>query len=196
MHQTLEDRLLLLKHTTNEHSTVSVKRILRILSGKGRLLILILLSLPFCLPLPLPGMSVPFGLLIAFLGIRMTFGKGIWLPLRLLSKKIKTSLLKKIVKKTQWLMKKMQVWTHPRLQWMNIHPVMKIVNGIIISLLGLALALPIPIPFSNITAAWAIFIISFGIMKDDGVFTLLGYLMFLITIVIYALIGTSINAIV
>ena len=193
--QTLEDRLLLLKDLTEEQSHISIRKILRILSGKGRLLILILLALPFCLPLPLPGMSVPFGLLIAFFGVRMTLGKGMWLPSKILSKKIKTSpILKKILKKTLWLVKITQGWSHPRLQWMSMHPVMKIVNGLVIALLGLALAVPFPIPFSNVTAAWAIFILSFGIMKDDGIFILLGYVLLLITLVIYTLIGTSITA--
>jgi hypothetical protein len=196
MHKTLEDRLLLLKDTAEEQSHISIRKILQTLSGKGRLLILIILTLPFCLPLPLPGMSVPFGLLIAFFGVRMTLGKGIWLPSKILSKKIKTTLLKKILKKTLWLVKKTQVWTHPRLQWMSIHPVMQVANGFVIAILGLALAVPFPIPFSNITAAWAIFILSFGIMEDDGIFILLGYLLLLITLVIYTLIGTSINAMV
>jgi hypothetical protein len=196
MHQTLQDRLLLLQHTSEKQDSVHIKTILEILSGKGRLVILILLTLPFCLPLPLPGMSVPFGLLIAFFGVRMAFGKGIWLPQRILSKKIKTHLLKKIVTKTLWLVKKMQVLTHPRLYWMCFHPVMKVVNGIVIAILGVALAIPIPIPFSNITAAWAIFILSFGIMEDDGLFILIGYLLLLITAVIYAIIGTSISSIV
>jgi hypothetical protein len=152
-----------------------------------------LLALPFCLPIPLPGMSVPFGLLIAFFGARMAFGKGIWLPQIILSKKAKSSHIKKIVHKTLKLVKKMQVWTHPRLQWMTGHPVMNVVNGIAICLVGLALAMPIPIPFSNITAAWSIFIICFGIIEDDGIFTLIGYLMFFITMVIYGFIGTSIS---
>ncbi len=195
-YQGLESRLWALQHTAEEHHFISIKKILQILSGKGRLLILMLLSLPFCLPIPLPGMSIPFGLLIAFFGIRMAFGQGIWLPERWINKKMKTTHIKKIVKKTLWLVKKMQVWTHPRLQWMTDHPVMKVVNGIVICLVGLALAMPIPIPFSNITAAWSIFIICFGIMEDDGVFTLIGYLMFLITIVIYTIIGTSLSSIV
>jgi hypothetical protein len=196
MYQTLEDRLVLLKHTANEQTSIPIRKILEILSGKGRLLILILLTLPFCLPLPLPGMSVPFGLLIAFFGVRMTLGKGIWLPKRIVSKKIKTHLLKKIVTKTLWLMKKMQVLTHPRLYWMCFNPVMKVVNGIVIAILGLALAIPFPIPFSNITAAWAIFILCFGLMEDDGLFILIGYLLLLVTLVIYTIIGTSISAIV
>ena len=192
--QTLQECLLRLKETAEEQTTISVRTILQTLSGKGRLLILMLLSLPFCLPIPLPGLSVPFGLLIAFIGIRITFAKHLWLPSRILSKKVQSSLIKKIVNKTMRVVKKMQVWTHPRLMWLAFHPIMHIVNGLIIFFLGIALALPIPIPFSNITAAWGVFIISLGIIEDDGIFILVGQFIFLITIIIYAIIGTSIQA--
>lgn len=192
--QTLQDCLLRLKETAEEQTTVSVRTILQILSGKGRLLILMLLSLPFCLPIPLPGLSIPFGLLIAFIGIRLSFGKYIWLPSRILSKKIQTKLIKKIANKTMRVVKKMQGWTHPRLTWLAHHPIMHRVNGFIIFFLGIALSLPIPIPFSNITAAWGIFIISLGIIEDDGIFILIGQFIFLITIIIYAIIETSIQA--
>ena len=74
-HLTLQDRLLLLKEAAEEHSTISFRAILHILSGKGRLLILMILSLPFCFPL-LPGMSIPFGLIIFFIGIRIAFEKN------------------------------------------------------------------------------------------------------------------------
>src|SRR6185436_3485018 len=179
-HQTLQDRLLLLKDAADEHPTISYRTILNILSGKGRLLLLMILSLPFCLPL-FPGMSVPFGLIIAFIGIRIAFGKTVWLPSRILSKKIKSSSLKAVVNKTLRILKKMERWTHPRFRWMSTHPIMRVINGIILSLLGLALALPIPIPLSNIPAAWGCFVLSFGIIEDDGVFILLGYLIFFIT---------------
>jgi hypothetical protein len=144
-HQTLQDRLLLLKDAADEHSHHSYRTILNILSGKGRLLLLMILSLPFCLPL-FPGMSVPFGLIIAFIGIRIAFGKNRLAPSRILSKKIKSSSLKAVVNKTLRILKKMERWTHPRFRWMSTHPIMRVINGIILSLLGLALALPIPIP--------------------------------------------------
>lgn len=192
-HQTLQGRLLRLKETAEEQPTISYRAILHTLSGKGRLLLVMILSLPFCLPL-LPGMSIPFGLIIAFIGIRSAFGKNVWLPSRLLSKKMKSSSLKKIANKTLRILKKMEGWAHPRLDWMSVHPVMRILNGITLFLLGIALALPIPIPFSNMPAAWGSFVLAFGIIEDDGVFILLGYLIFLVTVVIFTTIGMTIKA--
>lgn len=189
-YQSLEERILLLKQAA-ERTALSMEDILGILSGKGRLLILILLSLPFCQPLQIPGLSIPFGLIIAFIGVRIAFGKHIWLPKRILSKTIQSSTLNKIIDKALWLIKKMKRWTHPRLIWMSTHPAMQVVHGLIFCTLGLCLALPLPIPFTNLASAWSIFIIALGLIEDDGLFILIGYLMALLTLLFLFFIGMS-----
>lgn len=186
----LEKRVLLLKQAA-ERTSLSMDDILGILSGKGRMLILILLSLPFCQPLQIPGLSIPFGLIIAFIGIRIAFGKHIWLPKRILSKTIRSSTLIKIIDKALWLIKKMKRWTHPRMTWMITHPMMQVVNGLIFCILGLGLALPLPIPFTNLGTAWSIFLIALGLIEDDGIFILIGYLMALLTLLFLIFIGIS-----
>ncbi len=189
-YQSLEERVLLLKQAA-ERTALSMEDILGILSGKGRLLILILLSLPFCQPIQIPGLSIPFGLIIAFIGVRISFGKHIWLPRRILSKTIQSSTLNKIIDKALWLIKKMKRWTHPRLIWMSTHPVMQVVHGLIFCTLGLCRALPLPIPFTNLASAWSIFIIALGLIEDDGLFILIGYLMALLTLLFLIFIGMS-----
>jgi hypothetical protein len=81
-----EDRLILLQKRVETAPSLSLFEIMGILSGKGRTLLLILLSLPFCQPIQIPGMSTPFGLMIAFIGFRMSFGKNAWLPKKVMSK--------------------------------------------------------------------------------------------------------------
>jgi len=191
-YQTLEERILLLKQAA-QSSPLPLKEIFRILSEKGRLLILILLSLPFCQPIQIPGLSIPFGLMIAFVGLRVAFGKHVWLPQRILSKKIASATLIKIVDRSLWLMKKMKRWTRPRLTGMIAHPALQVVNGLIFCILGLALALPLPIPFTNIAAAWSILFIALGWIEDDGIFVLLGYLMTLVLLFFLFFIGLSIE---
>jgi hypothetical protein len=189
-YHSLEERVLALKQAA-QGTTLSMGDILSILSGKGRMLILILLSLPFCQPLQIPGLSIPFGLIIAFIGLRIAFGKHLWLPKRILSKTIQSSTLNKIIDKSLWLIKKMKRWTHPRLTWMITHPVLQVVHGLIFCALGLCLALPLPIPFTNLASAWSIFIIALGLIEDDGLFILIGYLMALLTLLFLIFIGMS-----
>lgn len=190
--QTLEQGILLLKEQA-QSKPITIGEILRILSGKGRPLLLILLSLPFCQPLQIPGLSLPFGLAAAFIGLRMAFGKHVWLPQKLLTKSISHRTLKTITDKTLLITNKIKPWIHPRLYWLCHSPIMEKVNGIMVFIMGLFLALPLPIPLSNLTAAWSIFLLSLGILEDDGVFVLIGYAMFILTISFFLLIAFSIN---
>ncbi len=84
----------------------------------------------------------------------------------------------------------MKPWIHSRLSWMCYPPARKVINGIAIFLLGLFLALPLPIPFSNLSAAWAIFLMALGFLEDDGLFVLLGYAVMLITAAVFTFLLT------
>jgi hypothetical protein len=184
--KTLEEKIILLQHEIKAQP-ISIGNVLRILSNKVRPLILIFLSLPFCFPIQIPGISTPFGLVIAFFGLRMAFGKYVWLPKGVLAKKIKVKTLKQISNQVLSLVKKTKPWIHPRLRWLCYSSFMKIMNGILIFLLGLLLSLPIPIPLSNLAPAWSIFFIAMGILEDDGAFVIIGYLIPIVVMFFYAI---------
>ncbi len=179
--KTLEQGIILLQKEAKE-MPLSIGEILHILAGKGRPILLILLSLPFCQPIQIPGLSVPFGLVIAFFGLRSAFGKRVWLPKKITSKTISKPTLAKMTHTTLIVVRKIQPWIHARLNWMCSSSFMKVMNGVIIFLLGLFLALPLPIPLSNLTAAWSIFLIALGMLEDDGLFVMAGYLLTLVSI--------------
>lgn len=171
---TLEESMLALQ---KKSKAMSVEDILYILSDKGPVLILLFLSLPFCQPLQIPGLSTPFGLVIAVIGLRIAFGKRTWLPQKLLKKKIKPRTMQKITRNMLWWIKKMKRWTHPRWMWWRHY---KVLHGLFVAILGFLLALPLPIPFSNLMVAWSIFFIGLGMLEEDGVFVLAGYLVALV----------------
>lgn len=70
--KTLEEELLSLQERGEERS-ISIREIVDLLSAKGEFLIILLLSLPFCQPIQIPGLSIPFGIVIIFIGIRGAF---------------------------------------------------------------------------------------------------------------------------
>lgn len=181
-----EDILLLQKKGKN--SSLSIGEILNILSEKSDPLIILFLSLPFCQPLQIPGLSTPFGITIVFISLKMACGKYLWLPKSILDKSISPQILQKITEKTLWLLKKMNRWIYPRLAWLYCYPISLIINSFLISVLGILLALPLPTPFSNLMAAWSIVFIALGLLKDDGVFILIGYLFSLLTFGYFVLI--------
>jgi hypothetical protein len=192
-YKTLEERMLLLLYKAKS-TPISIGEILTTLSGKGKSLLLILLCLPFCQPIQIPGVSTPFGLAIAFLGLRLAFGKQVWLPKSLKAQTIRPSTLEKLINKSLWLIKKSKRWLHPRLAWLYSYRLTQIINGMLVAILGILLALPLPIPFSNMTAAWSIVLLALGMLEEDGFFLLAGYVLSLATFVFFTVIGFSLTS--
>ena len=191
-YRNLEDTLYLLG-TISQKGTVSLERIFKVLSGKGRYFVIFVLSFPFCLPIQIPGMSTPFGVLISLIGLRILINKEALFPQKLLNKKISSKLLKNISKKGLWIVKKLKKLIHPRLDLFCHTVISKYINGVLIVLLGLILALPLPIPFSNLLAAWSLFGICVGLLEDDGLFVVFGYILTLVTIAFLFITGLFIT---
>lgn len=179
----LEEKLSVLLSKSYEKRSLSINEILTNLSGKGRFLLLIILSLPFCQPINIPGFSLPFGILISFIGLRISFGKHFWLPRKILLHRISSKKLRKICQKILQILNGIRFLIRPRFVWLCSHKTMQIFHGLLIMFLGMMLALPLPIPLSNFIPAWAIFFIGLGLVENDGVIVGLGYLLSVVSIV-------------
>ncbi|MBP7934431.1 MAG: exopolysaccharide biosynthesis protein [Phycisphaerae bacterium] len=126
--------------------------------------------------IPFTGLSLPFGLAIAFLGIQMVAGKDRpWLPRRLRRRVVAMSTI-------DWIGRKVTRWTHglerlirPRLVWFARGPFWTLV-GIGLILQGIGLAFPIPIPASNWAFIVPILIYGIGLLEDDGALILAGHI--------------------
>ncbi|MBA3722104.1 MAG: exopolysaccharide biosynthesis protein [Parachlamydiaceae bacterium] len=156
---------------------ITVQQLLDTLSGRGYPLLALILSLPFCQPIQIPGFSIPFGLLIMFIGIHMAFPSILWWPKWLLKREIPLHVLEMIVEKSRWLMQKLDKILRPCFLWISTNPVMSFINAMMIAMMGFFMMLPLPIPLSNIIAAWSIILIGLGIIGKDGFFIGMGYLL-------------------
>lgn len=173
-HSSLEKRLSSLLTLTHK-KPITLGFLLQTLSHQGSCLTLIFLTLPFCQPIVLPGLSTVFGFFIVLSGFNIMFQKNLWLPKRLSKHTLSQSLIKKIITKTLWVMKKINPFFRKRLTLFVLSPFFRILNGLLIIILGLFLALPLPIPFTNLIPGWIIFFIAVGLLKEDGLFVILGY---------------------
>lgn len=144
------------------------------LKKRGFAIIIMLLAIPFIIP-SIPGISVPFGIAIMLMGIRIVLGKKPWLPQKILQKKLSQKAFQNIIKtllKTAVILEKI---AKPRMHFLERWPVMKKLIGVGIASNGLFLALPLPIPFTNTLPAISILLLAAGMMEKDGLLVLLGY---------------------
>jgi hypothetical protein len=156
---------------------LSLRQIVEILHGRGFDVLVIVLVLPFCQPIPLPGLSTPFGLALMFFGLRIAVRQGPWLPGWLLRREISSDTLTKIIHGAVAVSKRLEKLIHPRLRFMTHWWSFNAINGLAIASSAFLLMLPLPIPFSNTIPAWSILLLALGMMEEDGVVITLGYLM-------------------
>ena len=63
---------------------VTLQEVMTVLGVRASGLLIIILALPFCAPVSIPGLSVPFGMVILYIAARYALGLAPWLPARLL----------------------------------------------------------------------------------------------------------------
>ena len=71
-----------------EHHELTLGGLMDELQGRVYTLLLLVLALPMCQPVPLPGLSTPFGVAIALLGLRFALSQRPWMPKRLLATRL------------------------------------------------------------------------------------------------------------
>ena len=186
----ISDALRRLLREANGQS-LTVREMVRILHGRGLQFVVILLCLPFLLPVSIPGISMPFGLAIAVSGLRIAFGHRPWLPEFVLNRSISYSVLERMVHFGCTIYEKVEKVIRPRLNFLLDGPGMAMMIGLAIALSGVFLSLPIPPPFplTNTIPGFAIICLSLGLMERDGGLILCGYLLTVIAAVYVGIIG-------
>lgn len=165
---------------------VKFAELIKTTSGRGYELLLVLLGLPFLTPIPLPGLSTPFGIVIAFAGLRLAFGKKLWWPKKLLEKELPKGFFIKFLKVTAGICKAIEYVARPRLKFFHNLGFFQRIAGAIIFVSGSLLLLPLPFPFSNTLPAITIVLLAAGAMEQDGFFFIAGCVAFLLTVAYFA----------
>jgi len=153
---------------------ITVEEIEHILSGRGVAMLIFVLAAPFIVPAP--GLSVPFGIAICVLGLRLAAGSRTALPRFIRTKAVSNIALTRIVNCVAAVARFLERYIRPRMPFLRRHPSMVHLIGVAIMTSGFILSLPLPIPFSNLFPAVSIMCLATGFMERDGLLVLLGYL--------------------
>jgi len=152
------------------HESICVQDIIHAVGDKGFGLLFLVLSLPSALPVPAPGYSTPFGIIIALLGLQMIWGKREpKLPRRARELRIKNTSAKKMLSSAGHFFKRIEPLIHPRMDWLCSRAG-EMLTGILVVLMACLMILPIPL--TNTGPAMVIFLIGCGLAEDDGLFVL------------------------
>lgn len=143
----------------------------------------VLLALPSALPVPAPGYSIPFGVVMLFLAVQLIRGaERPWLPQKWMARSIQLEKLQGFLKAGLPWLEKIEVISRPRFTYICTSAVGRIVIGVAIALMSISMM--IPIPGTNTIPAIGIFVVGFGLLDDDGAISLGGLTICLIGLVL------------
>jgi len=166
---------------------VTVRELLGMIGEQGLLLALMFLTLPFLVPISIPGVSTVFGLVGILISIGITFNRMPWLPDRLLDRPIDAMKLKQAIERGATTFGRIDRISHPRLQRLTQDGTMNRLAGLGLLAGTILLIFPLGlVPFSNTLPAWGILLLAAGLLQRDGVLILLGYLFLLATVVYFS----------
>ena len=167
--------------------TTSVRELLGLIGEQGMLMLCIFLTIPFLVPVSIPGVSTVFGVLVVLIGVGVATNRIPWLPNRLIDRRFPTGKLCPALEQGAKLLQRLERYLHPRWTVLTRSAAMNRVNGLMVVVAGLLLMAPFGlVPFSNTLPALAALFLAAGMLEQDGLFVFVGYLWILGTIAYFA----------
>ncbi|MBZ6077302.1 exopolysaccharide biosynthesis protein [Microvirga puerhi] len=134
--------------------------------------VLILFSLPNCVPAP-PGIAGIVGTPVLIFGIQMMLGhRHPWLPGFVKRRSVSVATFKRLIDVAEPKLKWLESYCKPRLP-----PLFSVVGDRMVGLFAFLVAISVLIPFpgTNFPPSIALVIVSIAVMEEDGYLLLLGY---------------------
>ncbi|MGQ8630932.1 exopolysaccharide biosynthesis protein [Agrobacterium sp. DKPNP3] len=167
--------------------TITLRELMEAIGEQGLLLICAIASLPFLIPVSIPGVSTVFGAAIILVSLAITLNRLPWLPKKILDRQMETAKLIPALQKGVSIVSKLDGFIRPRLPALTTGAIANRINGLALMTAGVLLMMPLGfIPFSNTLPGVAILLFSAGKIQRDGVTVLGGYLFLGLTTVYFA----------
>ena len=167
--------------------TVTLREIVELTGEQGLLLLCALLTLPFLLPVSIPGVSTVFGLAIILISIGITLNRTPWLPGKIVDRPIESEKLVPTLKKGAEIVARIERIIKPRIAGLTDGAAVNRFNGLMLVLGGVLLLFPLGlVPFSNTLPGYGILFLAIGISQRDGLFVLAGYGLMIATIIYFS----------
>ena len=174
---------------------VTLADILKLAGERTFGFLFVLLSIPSALPVPAPGYSIPFGIVMLVLAIQLIVGRDQpWLPAAWYKRSFSLKQVQGILKKGIPFLRRIEVLSRPRLSYVCTSLPGRAIIGGAIALMSISMM--IPIPGTNTLPAIGILVTGFGLLDDDGAISLAGLVLCLMGLILSAsiLIGIAFGA--
>jgi hypothetical protein len=163
----------------------TLRQLLNRLGERGQLIFCMILTIPFLLPVSIPGTSAPFGMLMVLIAAGLMVQRSPWLPNRLMNRRLAVHHLIPLLERGSRLFARLETVVQPRLLPLTHGATVGRFNVMLLGVLGLMLMLPLPLPLANALPAYGVLCLAMGSLERDGYAVLAGYVMTLLTIIYF-----------
>lgn len=174
---------------------ITLGEVIKIFGADGHFVAISFLIIPFLQPIPLLGLSTPFGMAIAFFSVLAHVGRPPYLGKRLADLRLSANTVHRIASISETVFEKVTFFSHPRYPLL-FRGIFRQLNLFVLVVNSVLLALPLPIPFSNAIPAWAVATHALAQLEEDGVFVVISYLQTVACLGYFLLIAKGVGVIV
>jgi len=157
---------ILLALASQPGERLTVREIMAVLQERDFALLIVLLGLPNCLPMP-PPIPLVCGLLLALVAIQIIFGRDApWLPRQLLNRSVARTDVERAVGRAIPVFRRLERFSRPRMTFLDTPLTMRLMGAVILVLsLGLLFAPPF---VGQIPLGLAVCLVGLGLVERDG----------------------------
>ena len=169
--------------------SLTLGELLAVFGDEGLLLLTMLLTVVFLIPVSIPGVSTVFGAAILLVGISRLLGRPLWLPARIRDRALPAAKLRPGLQQGMAWVRRLERISRPR----RLHALvdgrarLQLTNLAFILAAVLLMAPFGFVPFSNTLPALALLLYSVGMIQRDGGAVLLGHLANIATILYFGI---------
>lgn len=168
---------------------LTLGELLQVFGDEGLLLLTILLTLVFLIPVSIPGVSTVFGAAILLVGISRVFRRPLWLPAKLRARALPAARLRPALDGGLHWVRRLEKISRPyRLRGLVEGALPELFNNLAFILAALLLMAPFGfVPFSNTLPGLALLLYAIGMIQRDGTAIVLGHLANIGTIIYFGI---------
>ena len=176
-----EDLEALVQHANGQPITIGGA--MEILRNRGTAMVMVLATLPLCIPGVASALAPPVGTALAIYGFQLALRRTTYVPGFLARRTLSFKTLERLVKFAVRFGRPVEHLLRPRLAGISSRPA-KVVTGLALAFVGVFIALPLFIPLSNEVPALVALLLLLGLIEADGVFLIVGLVCTLVLVAV------------
>lgn len=134
--------------------------------------LVLILALPMVVPIPAPGISVPFGIFLMLVSTELMFARGhVWLPQRIAARSIARKDFVRFAERAVPVLRRVEQFARPRMAGFTRGWGIRIVG---FTCLILATIIALPIPMGHFLPGSVICMLAIGLIECDGLLIAIG----------------------